>query len=129
GYIMGYLHQVVYLYPFADNGGPDGSTVHGCVCSDIYIIFQYDIAQLGYVFKSPVRLGCKAETVRANNGIGMNLTVVAHLAIMIDLDPWMNDAVVSYGYLVANKGMGMDLNIVADAGVFADIGKGCPVDA
>src|SRR5690606_26183585 len=74
-YVMSHLHEVIDLGAFADDGGAHGSTVNGGVCTDVHIVLQYHIPDLGYIFVSTVRLRRKAEAVAAQHHTGMQSAV------------------------------------------------------
>src|SRR5690606_27277764 len=129
GHVVGDLHQVIDFYALSYYCRTQGSPVHGGICSDIHIVFDDHITQLGDVFKSPVPLGGEPESIRADDGTGMDFTVIANLTTMVNLHSGMDDAVVSNAHLITNIGVRVYLDVFADPDIFANIGKSRTVSA
>ena len=122
-HVVGYLYQVVQLDSFVDDGGSHGGAVDAGVGTDFHVIFQNSDANLGNLFITGGRWG-KAESVGSNDRTGMEDTVVAHTAVMVDIGMGVENAMAAYFGIPAYRGMGMQFGAVTDFRMVAHTGKG-----
>src|ERR1051326_1981400 len=83
--VMGDLDQVVDLRTFADDGGPQRSPINSDIGPDLHVVTDNDVADLRHLaVESAIRH--IAETVRADNGPGMNADPVADFCPGVESD-------------------------------------------
>src|SRR5690349_2601269 len=70
-HIMCNLDQVVEFSTCFNKCGAHGGTIDRCIRTDLYPIFNYDIANLWHFLKTAVGLRSKAETIAADHGACM----------------------------------------------------------
>ena len=80
--VMSYLHQIVQLYTFMNDGGSHDSAVHAGIGADLYVILYDGNANLGYLLVA-ILCWLEAKSVCSNHTTGVQDAVVANLAVVI----------------------------------------------
>ena len=76
---MGDLHLIVELAARANHGGPEPSPVHRCVCTNLHIILDPDLAHLRNLVVHPLALEITVA-IRTDHRAGLHLNTISQLA-------------------------------------------------
>lgn len=120
-YVVSNLDQIVDLRAPFDNSGVDCSTVYRCIGTDLDIIMNDNIAGMRN-FYMLLTIPLIAESIRANNGTGMNNDVAPDTGISQNRDMRMNEAMISNRNIFANKTVRGDQGSLTNRYVLFDNG-------
>jgi hypothetical protein len=122
--IMCDLDEVVQLGATFNKRRAHRGPVDRSIGAYLHIVFNDHIADLRDLFQGSICLRSKTKSIAADNGTGMNRNIITQLAVMIDLYPRVDDAVVADDNIIADICIGIDLGIVSQFYMFTDISKG-----
>ncbi len=114
-HIMTYLHKIVELTAFPDDGLAESSAVDAGIGSDFDIIVDFHDTGLRN-FDVPPVAKLKSKSVRTDYSTAVNDGAISHRAAMHDGDARMQQAV------IADTRILTDVGICADGGAAADHG-------
>ena len=126
-HVMGNLDEVIHLGILANDSRTHHRSVHTGVGSKLYIVLDDDITDLRDLTVDTLRIGFKAETIGSDYHAAMQDTLLADLAVRIDLHARIEDRTVAYGDIIANIDLRIDLHSCAKMYVLADIRKSAHV--
>ena len=127
--VVGDLHEVVELHALADVGGTHGGAVYARVGANLHVVFDSDDAYLRYlVILACLHVGRKAKAVGAYHASCVQDDVAAYLAVVVNGDVGVDDALLAQLHVVADDGVGIDLATVGYLCAIADIGERADVN-
>ena len=53
----------------------------------------------------------------------MQDTFITYTAVVVDVDIWVKQTIITYFHAVSNKSMRINLGVISNYGIFTDIGK------
>ena len=127
-HIVGNLAEVVDLDPVAYDGRFHLGLVDGGPGSDLDIVTDDDVADVLDLLPCTVRKRSIAESVRTDDGIGMDYHIVAYNHPRIDHHTGVDDAVVADHGVVTDIDILVDFRVIADFGMMSDIRMASKLD-
>ena len=122
-YVVCDLNEVVELYPTLYVGAAHSRAVDSGVCSDFYIVVDYNYADLLDFVIYALGIGSESESVRAYDSACVYDTVLTDTAVVIYLHARVYDRTVANGHARAYICLGVYLYTFANFGTLADIGE------
>ena len=120
---MGNLYEIVDLHVLLDACLAHHCTVDGRVGTYLNVIFDYYGAYLRDLAVHALCVRLKAETISANHAAGVNDTVAADGAVVVDLHAGVDNRVVAYRGVVAYVCLRIDLHALAELDTLAYVGE------
>ena len=122
-HVMGYLDEVIHLGILANDSRTHHRSVHTGVCSKLYIVLDDHITDLRDLTVDTLCIGLKAKTIGSDYHAAMQDTLLADLAVRIDLHARIEDRTVAYGDIIADIDLRIDLHSCSQTHVLTDIRK------
>ena len=118
--VVANLNLIVELHARFNHGVLNRAAIDGGVGANLDVVFNSYTADLRNLQPS-ISLVCKAETIGANHGAGMDNYSITHFAIVIDNAVRIKNAIGANDRIRANVYMGMKNATLADSCALTDI--------
>ena len=126
-HIVRYLHEVVYLCVFADDGTAHHGAVDSRVSAYLHVVLDNHIAYLRNFLVHALRVGFEAKTIRTDHHPGVQHAVGADDATRIYLHARVENGMVPDAHVIADIHVRVNLHTLAQLYILADVGKGAYV--
>ena len=114
------LDLVIEFYPVLDDRIIQGTTVDCCIGANFHVVADHDSPGLGNL-EPMISVTCNTTAIRTDDRAGMDDTVAANFASVINGDAGMETCMRSHLYTNSNTATGTDICVMANDCSMSDI--------
>ena len=108
-HVVANLNEVVQLHALADDCRVGLGAVDTCVCTNLHVVLDYNVTQLGNLVKRAIGLGQESEAVSADNCSCVDDAVLTYAATLIDLHSGVECGAGANAHAIAHIYLRVDL--------------------